>query len=177
MNTMSGGFGLGYRGRKSVRLTQSSAVHAPQMIARSEIARPIATSRGTNTTPAEAFPLWTNSECSAVMVWTSWVTNNLPSAAAQARISRSGLPPRPTSATVRTSIWGWARRRPRRIRWSTSSSKRSLCVVTGERLVHQLGEIGGRRSAPGRGREGGTPQPLELPVRHPHHRGEPSSRR
>lgn len=38
-----------------MQLIQSSAVHAPQLSARSEMARPMGTSRGMNTTPAEAF--------------------------------------------------------------------------------------------------------------------------
>ena len=42
-----------YRGRKSVRLAQSAAVEASQMRIKSAIARPIGTSCGINTTPAE----------------------------------------------------------------------------------------------------------------------------
>lgn len=57
-----------YRGRKSVRLPQSAGVEASQMRIRSAIARPIGTSCGMNTTPADLWPALTNASCSAVMV-------------------------------------------------------------------------------------------------------------
>ena len=69
------------------------------------------------------------------------------------------------------------RRRPRRIRWSTSSSKRSISALTDEWPVHRSGGIGGRRSATGLARAGERPRSLGLPAQHLHHRGEPGSKR